>query len=129
MLWQKLMKALPPGATSRTEYPEVKPAVVDIPAMGPVRIYLSTLTKDQSQSGRPKGEFKIQPIPSGQPRGKRAGLDLGGMPTALLGYSPDFGVFVGWEARLYYDFAYSRNVQVREDLLSTARDHGWAVAP
>lgn len=48
--------------------------------------------------------------------------------TVLLGYSPDFGVFVAWEARLYTSFAYSANVQVREPLLIEARDSGWAIA-
>jgi putative restriction endonuclease len=36
-------------------------------------------------------------------------------------------VFVGWEARIYGDFAYGANVQVRDTLLIEARNTGWAV--
>lgn len=129
-LWSKLRAALPAGARPRTTSPEVRPAVFKIPKLGTIRIYLWTVTEDRSRPGaRPPGEFKIQLIVHDQSRGGRSSLELDHVPTALLGYSPDFGVFVGWEAPLYIDFAYSANVQVREDLLAQARDEGWAVAP
>jgi len=90
---------------------------------------LFTVTRDRSAGGaRPLGEFKLQLIIDGQARGDRGSLKLDGAYTVLLGFSPDFGVFVGWEASLYTDFAYSANVQVREPLLAEARDNGWAVA-
>lgn len=104
--------------------------LVTLPDLGTIRIYLWTLTEDRSKTGaRPPGEFKIQLIVENQSPGKYASLDFLEHPTALLGYSPDFGVFVGWEARLYSHFSYSTNVQVRDDLLVQARDEGWAVAP
>jgi putative restriction endonuclease len=89
---------------------------------------LFTVTADRSAKGRPPGEHKIQLIVEGQRRGQAGKLHLGDVHTVLLGFSPDFGVFVGWESRLYTKFAYSANVQVREHLLAEARDNGWAVA-
>jgi putative restriction endonuclease len=129
-LWSKLWAALPNGSKALTPAHDVRPLLAEVPSTGTFRIYLWTLTEDRSKGGaRPPGEFKIQLIVPGQSPGEYGSLDLAGQPTALLGYSADFGVFVGWEARLYTDFAYSTNVQVREDLLTQARDEGWAVAP
>lgn len=127
-LFAKLRAALPASARFETPANEIRPAVAVIPGFGRVRLYLWTVTPDRSAPGaRPPGEFKIQLIVEGQPRGSRGSLELGGAYTVLLGYSPDFGVFVGWEARIYTDFAYSRNVQVRDGLLSEGRNTGWAV--
>jgi putative restriction endonuclease len=130
VLYAKLAGALPAGATIETGADEVRPAIVQVPGVGRNRLYLWTVTPDRSAGGaRPAGEFKIQLILPDQPRNARGALDLTGAFTALLGYSPDFGVFVGWEASLYQEFAYSRNVQCREELLREARNTGWAVAP
>jgi len=104
------------------------PARLNVPAFGGVRVYLWTLTPDRSTAGRPPGEYKIQIIVDGQSRRSRGQLELDSSAfTALLGYSPDFGVFAAWEAPLYPTFAYSRNVQVRERLLQEARAQGWSV--
>ena len=128
-LWSKVNAVLPRETVMLSKQDEVHPSVVDIPDLETFRIYVWTLTQDRSKQGRPLGVFKIQLILPGQGAGERGSLDLDSMPTALLGYSADFGVFVGWEARLYTDFGYSANVQVRDDLLVEARDSGWAVAP
>src|SRR5262249_52039537 len=65
--------------------------------------------------GRPQDEYKIQVIVPGAKRGARQRLDTpDGRFPLLVGYSPDFEVFALWDASLYSDFAYSRNVQVRE---------------
>ncbi len=128
-LWAKVTAVLPVEAVVRTGPADVRPGMVDLPGLGPFRIYVWTLTEDRSSEGRPPGEFKIQLILPGQAAGERGSLELNDMAAALLGYSPDYGVFVGWEARLYTDFAYSTNVQVRDDLLIEARDSGWAIAP
>jgi len=129
ILLGKLLAALPRGTGVTSPRDFVHPVLVDVPTLGPWRVYLFTATPDRSRAGaRPPGEFKIQLILPDQERGRRAGLDLIGRSTALLGYSPDFGVFVGWEPALYQDFAYSANVQVRDDLLAEARDLGWAVS-
>jgi putative restriction endonuclease len=130
VLWSKLWSGLPAGSQARSAQFVVRPALMVVPSLGIVRVYLWTLTEDRSKHGaRPAGEFKIQLIVENQAPGEHATLVLSNHPTALLGYSPDFGVFVGWEARLYTNFAYSANVQVREELLVQARDEGWAVAP
>jgi putative restriction endonuclease len=127
-LFRRLRAALPAGTAFQTAENATHPAEFSVPGFGNVRAYLFTVTRDRSTAGRPPGEFKIQLIIEGQARGTRAGLDHADAYTVLLGFSPDFGVFVGWESRLYTRFAYSANVQVREPLLIEGRDTGWAVA-
>lgn len=128
-LFRRLRAALPEDTEFETPVDAIHPAVFAVPGFGKVRAYLFTVTPDRSAPGaRPAGEFKLQLIIEGQARGDRGSLDIEDAYTVLLGFSPDFGVFVGWEASLYLDFAYSANVQVREPLLSEARDNGWAVA-
>jgi len=125
----KLAGALPNGTRFDTAAEDVHPAIAAIPGFGRARMYVWTVTADRSAPGaRPAGEYKIQMILPNQERGTRATLDLAGAFTSLLGYSPDFGVFVGWQAELHAEFAYSRNVQCREELLREARNTGWAVA-
>ena len=87
------------------------------------------MTNIESRTGaRQPDEFKIQLILPGQHNGGRGSLDLtGAYTTALLGYSPDYGVFVAWEASLHATFGYSSTVQVREALLQYANGFGWAV--
>lgn len=126
VLKAKLAAALPAGTTFRTG-DETRPALATIPGFGKARCYLWTVTHVES-SDRPADEFKIQLILPGQTRGDRGDLELDTVPTFLLGYSPDFGVFVAWEARFHADFSYSKAVQVQENLLSEARRTGWAVA-
>jgi putative restriction endonuclease len=107
---------------------ELAPAEAIIPDLGRVLIYLWTLTPDRSRQGRPPGEHKIRMIGDGQRRGQREDLIfLSKCETVLAGFSPDYGVFVVWEARYHHQYAYSRNVQVREHLLEEARRTGWAV--
>lgn len=128
-LYRRLLATLPEGTEFHTTENAIHPAEFTAPGFGKVRAYLFTVTPDRSAPGaRPPGEFKIQLIAEGQARSARASLDLRDAYTVLLGFSPDFGVFVGWEARLYLNFAFSANVQVREPLLMEARDNGWAVA-
>ena len=129
-LYRRLRAALPKGTEFHTKVDVIHPAEFTVPGFGRVRAYLFTVTPDRSVPGaRPAGEFKLQLIIGGQVRGSRGSLNLKGAYTSLLGFSPDFGVFVGWEASLYLDFSYSANVQVREPLLAEARDNGWAIAP
>lgn len=127
-LFRRLRAALPEGTEFRTPGNAIHPAEFSIPGFGRARAYLFTVTRDRSAIGRPLDEFKIQLIIEGQARGERASLELDDAYTVLLGFSPDFGVFVGWESRLYTTFGYSANVQVREPLLIEARNTGWAVA-
>lgn len=75
--------------------------------------YAFTITRQLR--GRPQDEYKIQVIVPGSQRGSRQRLDSadGAFPL-LIGYSPDFDVLALWDAMLYEDFAYSRNVQIKE---------------
>lgn len=50
------------------------------------------------------------------------------MPTFLLGFSPAFGVYILWQVECHQDSAYSKNLQVHENLLQDAASTGWAVA-
>lgn len=130
VLRSKLAGALPEGTHFETGPEDVHPAVASVPGVGRVRFYLWTVTADRSAEGaRPAGEHKIQLILPGQEKGTKASLETQGAYTVLLGYSADFGVFVAWQASLYQQFAYSTNVQCREELLREARSTGWAVAP
>jgi putative restriction endonuclease len=127
VLYSKLKAAIP-NAAWQTSPDELAPAEVIIPDLGRVLIYLWTLTPDRSRQGRPLGEHKIQMIGDGHQRGRHEDMIfLSDAETVLAGFSPDYGVFVVWEARYHHLYAYSRNVQVREHLLEEARRTGWAV--
>lgn len=128
VLRARLAAALPSGTRFESGFDEVHPFLATVPGFGSLRAYLWTVTRDRSAPGaRPPGEFKIQLILPGQTRRTSGFIDLADRYTVLLGYSPDYGVFVAWEARLYGAFSYSANVQVREPLLSEASRGGWAV--
>lgn len=130
VLRTKLSAALGVHGRLEPDGDTVHPAVGTVRDLGRIRVYLWTVTADRSAHGRPPGEFKIQLILPGQSAHARGAIETGGGAyTALLGYSADYGVFVGWQAPLYPDFAYSRNVQCREEMLREARDTGWAVSP
>lgn len=109
------------------DHGHTKPIVLNVPNIGPTRIYLWTTTPDASVRGRPAGEHKAQIILPGSPRGSRQLLDTREIPTALLGYSPLFGVFTAWQAELHADSGYSKNMQFREETLERGRALGWAV--
>ena len=77
-----------------------------------LRAYLFNATNPPG--GRPNPEHKINLIVPGQARGERGNFDFsGGRAVLLVGKVEDQDVFVLWDASLYKDFGYSRNVQVR----------------
>ncbi|MBA4147608.1 MAG: HNH endonuclease [Verrucomicrobia bacterium] len=121
-----LLSALP-GATVITDLGHTKPMILSLPNSEPFRIYLWTTTPDASAQGRPAGEHKAQIILPGTVRGSTQRLNLEGMPTALLGYSPLFSVFTAWDASLHFESGYSKNLQFREELLEACLVSGWAV--
>jgi putative restriction endonuclease len=121
-----LLGALP-RATIVSDVGHTKPIILKLPNAGPYRIYLWTTTPDRSMQGRPVGEHKAQIILPGTARGSTQRLDLLGMPTALLGYSPLFGVFTAWDANLHIESGYSKNLQFKEELLEVCLSTGWAV--
>jgi len=88
-----------------------------------------TCTADRSKKAgaRPAGEYKIQRILPGQGTKDRGSLVTGGgHTTLLLGYCPDIGVYVAWEAAANATFGYSASVQTRDYLLLEGQHHGWA---
>lgn len=100
---------------------EAKPLELDLKAPLPprVRVYLFNATRPPG--GRPTGEHKIQLIVPGQKRGERASFDDSGNRMVILtGYVAEEDVFVLWDAGLYGDFAWSRNVQVKPDTIVKA---------
>ena len=91
-----------------------KPFEVDLvsPLPQKVRIYMYNATRPPG--GRPLGEHKVQLIVPGQGRGDRGTFDhSGGRIVLLAGYAAEEDVFILWDAGLYSDFAWSRNVQVK----------------
>lgn len=98
-----------------------KPLDLDLasPLPGRVRVYLFNATRPPG--GRPTGEHKVQLIMPGQKRGERGQFDQSdGRIVLLAGYAAEEDVFVLWDAGLYPDFAWSRNVQVRAETLIEA---------
>jgi putative restriction endonuclease len=141
VLSARLRAALPTDTAIIGDGAKLHPLHIRAKSLGEWLIYLWTVTPDRSAKGRrPKDEYKIQLMFSkSAAAAHRRNTTSTRRPryllrfaadahTALLGYSPEFGVFVGWEARRYSDFGKSPNAQVREGLLEEAREHGWAVA-
>lgn len=98
-----------------------KPLELDLKLPLPryIRLYMYNLT--DPPGGRTLGEHKIQLIAPGQERGKRASFDHSGERILLLsGYQASTGVFVLWDAELYPDFSYSRNLQVKAETVYAA---------
>lgn len=122
-----LLQAALPGASVMPTATPPKPALFNVPDIGPVQFYLWTTTPDQSAQGRPIGEHKSQIIIPGTERGSRQHFALDAAPTFLMGFSPLLGVYVGWQAALHQDAGYSKNLQVPADLLEAANRDGWAV--
>lgn len=98
-----------------------KPFELDLtpPLPQRVRVYLFNATRPPG--GRPTGEHKVQLIMPGQKRGERGQFDSSdGRIVLLAGYAAEEDVFVLWDAGLYPDFAWSRNVQVKAQTLVEA---------
>ena len=98
-----------------------KPFEIDLAAPLPqrARVYLYNATRPPG--GRPLGEHKVQLIVPEQRRGERASFDNGdGRIVLLIGYAAEEDVFVLWDAGLYSDFAWSRNVQVKAETIIAA---------
>jgi putative restriction endonuclease len=121
-----LLSALP-GAILVEDHGHTKPIIVSLQNENRFRIYLWTTTPDASAHGRPAGEHKAQIILPRTVRGSSQRLVHGDIPTAVLGYSPLFGVFTAWEAGLHVNSGYSKNLQFKEELLESCLLSGWAV--
>ena len=119
-LHQRFLDALGSAVRSRGVL-DRKPLEADLAAPLPARIRLYIFNATRPPGGRPLGEHKVQLIVPGQRRGTRASFDQsGGRIVLLAGYAAEESVFVLWDAGLYGDFAWSRNVQVRTETLIQA---------
>jgi excisionase family DNA binding protein len=120
-LHQRLLSALGSAVLRVYTAMDAKPFEIDLapPLPHRVRIYMYNATRPPG--GRPLGEHKIQLIVPGKGRGERASFDHGdGRIVLLIGYAAEEDVFILWDAGLYSDFAWSRNVQVKAETIIEA---------
>jgi excisionase family DNA binding protein len=98
-----------------------KPLEIDLGGPMPVRIRVYMFNATRPPGGRPLGEHKVQLIVPGQRRGERGNFDHGDERVVLLiGYAAEEDVYILWDAGLYSDFAWSRNVQVKAETIIEA---------
>ncbi|WP_416050077.1 helix-turn-helix domain-containing protein [Cupriavidus basilensis] len=113
-LHRRFVSALDPTSVRSHSAWEVKPFELDLAPPLPQRLRVYMFNATRPPGGRPLGEHKIQLIAPGQQRGQRASFDNGdGRIVLLVGYAAEEDVFILWDAGLYADFAWSRNVQVK----------------
>ena len=120
-LHRRLVQALGAAAVRSHAPFDQKPFELDLapPLPQRVRVYMYNATRPPG--GRPLGEHKVQLIVPGQRRGERASFDNGdGRIVLLIGYGAEEDVFIVWDAGLYSDFAWSRNVQVKAETIIQA---------
>lgn len=100
---------------------DAKPLELELAPPLPPRVRLYLFNATRPPGGRPVGEFKIQIMVPGQERGERGSFDSGdGRLVLLAGYTAEEDVFILWDAGLYRDFSWSRNVQVKSDTIMQA---------
>ena len=105
------------GHSDRT----VKPLALDLASPLPQRVRVYMYNATRPPGGRPLGEHKVQLIVPGQSRGERGSFDNSdGRIVLLIGYAAEEEVFILWDAGLYTDFAWSRNVQVSAETIIRA---------
>jgi excisionase family DNA binding protein len=120
-LHHQLLRALGPGAVRLHAPVESKPFEMDLAPPLPYRVRVYMYNATRPPGGRPLGEHKIQLIVPGKGRGERASFDNGdGRIVLLIGYAAEEDVFILWDAGLYPDFAWSRNVQVKAETIIEA---------
>jgi excisionase family DNA binding protein len=119
-LHARLVSALGAFVKGHAEF-DTKPFELDLapPLPQRVRVYMYNATRPPG--GRPQGEHKVQLIVPGQGRKDRGSFDnTGGRIVLLIGYAAEEDVFILWDAGLYPDFAWSRNVQVKVETIIQA---------
>jgi hypothetical protein len=123
-LHQTFLEALNNSVLSHSDVAS-KPLEVDLKSPMPPRLRVYMYNATYPPGGRTMGEHKIQLIVPGQSRGARANFDSSGGRIALLvGYRADLRIFMLWDADLYQDFSYSRNVQVMPETVYEAFAQG-----
>lgn len=113
-LHRRFVEALGPSLVLGHGSLEAKPFEVDLAAPLPQRARVYMYNATRPPGGRPLGEHKIQLIVPGHGKGERGTFDHGdGRIVLLVGYAAEEDVYILWDAGLYLDFAWSRNVQVK----------------
>jgi hypothetical protein len=92
---------------------EAVPLTLDVRGLVPLAVYAFTVS--DPPGGREVDELKIQLIAPGQKKRERGNFEQPDEEsyTVLLGYSPDYDVFVLWDAYKHRNFAWSKNCQIR----------------
>jgi hypothetical protein len=107
---------------------EQKPLELDLVAPLPPRVRAYVYNATHPPGGRSLGEHKVQLIAPGQEREEKGNFDhADGRIVLLVGYEPEHEVFILWDAGLYHDFPWSRNVQVKAETVYEAFSQGIAV--
>lgn len=98
---------------------------LELEIKGLVRLTVWAFTLTNPPGGRHPAESKIQLIVPGQGRSDRANLtSKPGRFRLLIGVHPGEELYVLWDAYKQRDFTWSRNVQVRGELLWDAQVEG-----
>lgn len=93
---------------------EKRPLDIDLRPPLPTKIRLYAYRATSPAGGRPVAEYKIQLIVPGQRLGEKSTFDdAPGRILVLAGFVEEYDVVVLWDAGLYGEFTYNRNVQVR----------------
>jgi Methylase-associated X1 len=101
------------------------PFLLSLKGVVPLAIWAFTLTSPPG--GRDPAESKAQLIVPGQGKGDRGSFDgPAGVFKLLIGVPADEDLFVVWDAYMHTNFAFSKNVQVRGELLWSAEVNGWS---
>ncbi|WP_206047350.1 helix-turn-helix domain-containing protein [Noviherbaspirillum denitrificans] len=120
-LHRRFVRALGPSSVKSHSSWDSKPFELDLAPPLPQRVRAYMYNATRPPGGRPLGEHKVQLIVPGQRRGERGSFDNGdGRIVLLVGYAAEEDVFVLWDAGLYTDFAWSRNVQVKAETIIQA---------
>jgi len=114
------LDALGPAVVNHSPI-ERKPIEIDLISPLPARLRVYMFNATRPPGGRTPGEHKVQLMVPGQRRGERGNFDHGdGRLVLLCGYAAEEEVFILWDAGLYPNFSWSRNVQVKVETLIEA---------
>jgi hypothetical protein len=101
------------------------PFTIKVQGIVPLAVWAFTLTSPPG--GRAPEESKAQLIVPGQGKGQRGDfVGPAGYYKLLVGVPETEDLFVLWDAYLHRNFAFSKNVQVRGELLWAAEVEGWS---
>lgn len=122
-LHQRVCAAL--GIEPPTERLDEVPLLIEPPGLTALAVWAFTLT--DPKGGRHPSEAKIQLILPGQERGERRSFESDADRYRILIGSPRAGdLFVLWDAYKQTTFTWSKNVQVRGEILWRAEVDGLA---